>query len=79
MALVLPTLVFLKVVISVVDNGLLYCTWVPTVCVVILAAVTITKLSQLLGSQVQTLRLLMVYFIMIVLEFQFLLYKCSTG
>ena len=36
MALVLPALVFLKVVISVVDSGLLCCTWVSTVCAVII-------------------------------------------
>jgi hypothetical protein len=45
MALVLPALVFLKVVISVVDSGLMYCTWVSTVCAVIIAAVTVMKLS----------------------------------
>jgi hypothetical protein len=45
MALVLPALVFLKVVISVVDSGLMYCMWVSTVCAVIIAAVKVTKLS----------------------------------
>ena len=45
MALVLPALMFLKVVISVVGSGLMYCTWVSTVSAVIVAAVTGTKLS----------------------------------
>jgi hypothetical protein len=71
--------VFLKVVISVVGGGLLYCTWMSTLCPVIIAAVTVTKLSQFLESWVQTLSLLIVSFIMIVFYFKFLLPKCSTG
>lgn len=41
----MPALVFLKVIISVFGGGLPYCTCLSTVCAVITAAVTVTKLT----------------------------------
>jgi hypothetical protein len=70
---------FLKVVTSVVASGLLYCIWMSTVNFQITAVLTVMKLSQLIESQVQTLSLLIVFFIMIVFDFRFLLRNCFTS
>lgn len=68
----LPVLVSLNVFILVDGSGLLCCTWVTTVCLKVIAAVTVTRKSGL------TLRLLIVFFIVIVFDFK-LLPKCFAG